>query len=97
MSDLDELTGGLENSITLTTEDGEEETFYVLEETVQNGRTYLLVSDSREGDGECFLLRDKSNPEDAEASFEFVDDDGELEYMARVFQELLRDLGVEIE
>ncbi len=97
MSDLDKMLEGMESSITLRTDDGEEATFYVLEETTQNGETYLLVSDSKEGDGECYLLRDKSSPEDPEASYEFVDDDGELEYMSRVFEELMSDLGVGIE
>ena len=36
-------------------------------------------------------------PEDAEAAYEFVDDDGELEYMSKVFAELMSDLGVDIE
>ena len=49
------------------------------------------------GDGECYLLRDTSKPEDAEAAYEFVDDDGELEYMSKVFAELMSDLGVDIE
>ena len=43
------------------------------------------------------LLRDTSKPEDAEAAYEFVDDDGELEYMSKVFAELMSDLGVDIE
>ena len=54
---LDEL-GGMENSITMQTDDGEEVTFYVLEETKINGENYLLVSDSKEEDGDCFLLKD---------------------------------------
>lgn len=93
---LDEL-GGLENSITMQTDDGEEVTFYVLEETKINGENYLLVSDSREEDGDCFLLKDTSSPEDPEASYEFVEDDMELDYMSRLFEELMSDLGVEIE
>ena len=43
------------------------------------------------------MLRDTSKPEDAEAAYEFVDDDGELEYMSKVFAELMSDLGVDIE
>ena len=56
-----------------------------------------VKSDTKDGDGECYLLRDTSKPEDAEAAYEFVDDDGELEYMSKVFAELMSDLGVDIE
>ena len=93
---LNEIMDGMENTITLQTEDGETVTFYVLEETKMNGENYLLVTDSEEEDGDCYLLRDKSKPEDPEASYEFVEDDGELEYMSRIFEELMSDLGVEI-
>ena len=55
------------------------------------------MSDSKEEAGDCYLLRDKSKPEDPEASYEFVDDDGELDYMSKIFEELMSDLGVEIE
>ena len=89
---LDELNN-MENSITLS----EEVKLYVLEETKLNGESYLLASDTKDGDGECYLLRDTSKPEDAEAAYEFVDDDGELEYMSKVFAELMSDLGVDIE
>lgn len=85
------------NMITLLTDDGEEVSFYVLEETKLNGESFLLVSDSEEEDGECYLLKDKSKPEDTEAAYEFVDDDGEMEYLSKIFAELLGDMDVEIE
>lgn len=97
MDDLNHILDDMENSITLRTDDGEEVKFYVLEETKMNGENYLLVTDSKDEDGDCYLLRDKSKPEDPEASYEFVDDDGELEYMSKIFEELMSDLGVEIE
>lgn len=97
MDHLDNLMDGFENKITLQTEDGESVEFYVLEETKMNGENYLLVTDSKEEDGDCYLLVDKSKPEDPEASYEFVDDDSELEYMSKIFEELMSDMGVEIE
>lgn len=100
MASLDELmkeAEEMENSITLTTEDGEKVTFYVLEETKINGEEYLLVTDSKEEDGECYLLRDTSSPEDPEASYEFVEDDFQLDYLSSLFNELMSDLGVAIE
>lgn len=86
-----------ENMITLLADDGEEVSFYVLEQTQLGGETYLLVSDSEEEDGECYLLKDKSKPEDTEAAYEFVDGDDEMEYLSRIFSELLGDADVEIE
>ena len=56
---LDELNN-MENSITLRDENGEEVKLYVLEETKLNGESYLLASDTKDGDGECYLLRDTS-------------------------------------
>ena len=40
--------------------------FYVLEQTRLGGVDYILVTDSREGDGEALILRDTSAPEAAE-------------------------------
>ena len=48
---LDELNN-MENSITLRDENGEEVKLYVLEETKLNGESYLLASDTKDGDGE---------------------------------------------
>ena len=55
------------------------------------------MTDSKEGDGDCYLLKDKSKPEDAEAVYEFVEEDGELDYLSRIFNELMGDMGIEIE
>lgn len=86
-----------ENRITLTAEDGGETDFYVLEQTQLGGQSYLLVSDSRDEDGTCYLLKDQSGPEDEEAVYEFVDGDDEIEYLSQIFAELLGDADVEIE
>lgn len=86
-----------ENRITLHTDDGEELSLYVLEETTINGENYLLVTESEEEDSDCFLLKDKSNPEDEEAAYEFVEEDGELDYLSRIFAQLMDDTDVEVE
>ena len=80
-----------EKMITLMTEDGEEVEFYVLEETRINGMNYLLVTDAEEDDedGECYVLKDKSKAEDAEALYEFVEDDDEIDYLFKIFTELM--------
>ena len=65
-----------EKMITLETEDGERVDFYVLEETRINGTNYLQVKDSEEDDeeGECYILKDQSKAEDADALYEFVEE-----------------------
>ena len=54
--------------------------FYVVEETKLNGVNYLLVT---EGD------------EDAEALYEFVEDEDELEGLMKIFEQLLEDVDLE--
>ena len=72
--------------------------FFVLEETRINGENYLLVTDSgEEEDGDCYILKDISRPEDAEAVYEFVEEDDELDYLYRIFSELVSDMDIELE
>ncbi len=84
--------------ITLTTSEGEQVEFYVLEETKINGMNYLLVTDAGEEDdeGECYILKDKSRPEEEEAVYEFVEDDNEMDYLFKIFTELMEDADVDI-
>ena len=86
-----------EEKITLQTEDGEFVDFYVLEETRINGMNYLMVTDSEddEEDGECYILKDVSKAEDSDAVYEFVENDDELDYLYRIFTELMEDMEVE--
>ena len=86
------------DKITMFTDSGESVDFYVLEETRINARSYLLVTDAPEGeDGECYILKDVSGQQDAEAVYEFVDDDDELDGVFRVFEQLLSDADVTLE
>lgn len=84
--------------ISMLTDDGGMVDFFVLEETRINGKNYLLVTDSdEEEDGDCYILKDISRPEDAEAVYEFVEDDGELDYLYRIFSELVSDMDIDLE
>ncbi len=88
-----------DKKITLTTEEGEAVDFYVLEETRISNMNYLLVTDAAEEDedGECYILKDMSKLEDSEALYEFVEDDNEIDYLFKIFSELLdgADVGIE--
>lgn len=88
-----------ERMITLETDDGENVDFYVMEETKINGMNYLLVTDVQEDDedGECYILKDMSKAEEAEAVYEFVEDDNEIDYLFKIFSELLEDMDVDLE
>ena len=78
--------------IVFTPEGDEPVRFYVLEQTRLGGIDYILVTDSEEGDGEALILRDSSAMEDAEAVYEIVSDDEELEAVAAVFESMLENV-----
>ena len=82
-------------SITLVGDDGEEIVFYVLEQTRQNGVSYLLVTDTADEDGDCWIMKDSALPESAESAYEFVEDEAELEDMFRIFGELMSDAEID--
>ena len=74
---------------------GEEQVeFFVLEQTRLGGFNYILVSDVEDGDGEALILKDLSEDSDAEAVYEIVTEDAELEAVATVFENLLEDVDL---
>lgn len=69
--------------------------FFVLEQTKINGASYLLVTDSKEDDAECLILKETS--QDAKESvYEIVEDDVELTAVSKVFEKLLDDVEIEM-
>ena len=78
--------------------DGEESVeFFCLEQTIIGAKTYLLVTDEEDGDGEALILRDDSDSKDEEAVYVIVDDDLELEAVAGVFRKLLSEDGIDLD
>ena len=89
----------MEEKIIFVDEDGNEIEMYVIEKTRINNVNYLLVTDD-EGDSEeaeAYILKDISNDEDEEAVYEIVDDESEVDYIGRVFSELLEDIDITTE
>ena len=88
-------------SIPFVTEDGEEVEFYVLEQTTLNGFHYLLVEDGRadpeEEDVVVYIMKGAAGSEDEEemAAYEMVEDEGELQAVYAVFQQMLDDVNFE--
>ena len=80
------------DKILFTGEEGTEE-FYVLEQTMIGGVSYLLVTDTEE-DGDAWIMKDLSAAGEAEAIYEFVEEEQELEAVSRVFAEMLEDIDL---
>lgn len=78
--------------ITFHPEGEEPVEFYVLEQTRIGGYSYILVTDTEEGDGEALILKDLSKDGDEESLFTIVSDDEELEAVAGVFENMLDDV-----
>lgn len=87
-----------ENKIVIVDDDNNEIELYILEETKINGAYYILTTDAEEGeDGECYILKDVSKAEDEEAVYQFVENDDELNFVGKIFAELMSDTEVTIE
>ncbi len=63
--------------------------FYVLEQTRVNNVDYLLVTVDEEGDSDALILKDTSAPEELDAVYQVVEEDEELNAVAKIFAELL--------
>ena len=81
--------------IKFTLTDDETVEFFVLEQTVIGGVSYILVTESDEDEAEALILIDLSGQGEEEAMYEVVEDDGELEAVSKVFQEMLDDVELE--
>lgn len=80
--------------LTFVTDDNENVELYIIEETRANGVNYLLVTDSsdeEDTDARCYILKDTSSEADADAVYEFVEDDTEFDAISRIFAELMDD------
>ncbi len=76
-------------------ETNEKAEFYVLEQTTIRGEDYLLVTVDEEGDSETFKFRETSHEDVQDINYEMVEDDRELEAVAKVFAELVEDVDIE--
>ena len=86
----------MEEKIVLTDDEGNEVEMYVVEETRINNVNYILVTEECDEDEEiAHILKDVSDENDEEAIYEMVEDDSELDYIGRIFSELLEDIDIE--
>ena len=80
--------------IKITAEDGEIIELFVIEQTRLEGINYLLVTETEDEEAEAYILKDISSDDDKEAVYEFVDDDNELDTLAKLFSELIEDTEI---
>lgn len=81
--------------VTFRAPDSEESVeFYVVEQTRMNGTDYLLVTVEEDGDSDAFILKDVSTKEEKDSMYEIVESEEELEYMSKIFAELLEDVDI---
>ena len=80
--------------ITITAEDGENIELFVVEQTRMNGMNYLLVTETEDEEAEAYMLKDISTEGDTDAVYEFVEDEDELDALAKVFSELIEDADI---
>ena len=55
---------------------------------------YLLATEEETEDSEAWILKELSTEEN-DLIYEFVEDDVEFDAIARVFEEMLEDVGIE--
>lgn len=65
--------------------------FYVLEQTRISNVDYLLVTVDETEDTDALILKDISQSQDADALYEIVEEEAELNAVAKVFSELIGD------
>lgn len=81
-----------ESRIVMADDEGGTIELYVLEQTRINGMDYILATDAEDDeDGECYILKDISGDDTDEALYQFVENDDELDYMFKIFTELMDD------
>ena len=76
-------------------DDGEVLELYLLEHTRLMGEEYILASDVEQGDGNCYILKERSADDSGEAVYEWVEDENVLDNLLSVFAELLEDVDLE--
>ena len=78
--------------ILFTGENGEKVEFFVIEEAKLNGTTYLLVTESEDEDDEeamAYIMKQVAQSSDKDLTYEFVEDEKEIEAVAGLLEELL--------
>jgi len=77
--------------------DDEEVEFYVLEQTRIGGFHYLLVVDTiDEEEAQALILKEQLDEDEEMSTYIIVDDDAELDYISKIFEELADDIDIRL-
>ncbi len=88
----------MDEKIIFIDDEGKEVEMFVIEETRINNVNYLLVTDDDDSEeAEAYILKDVSEEQDQEAVYEIVSDESEIDYIGKIFSELLEDIDIEKE
>lgn len=89
----------MEEKIVFIDDEDKEIEMFVIEETRINNVNYILVTDDdgEDEEAEAYILKDISDEGDEEAVYEIVDDESEIDYIGKIFSELLEDIDVTVE
>lgn len=87
-------------TVPFTTVDGETVEMYVLEETTLQGVHYILVTEDLSDDSEeavvMIMKEEKQQKEDEFAVYGIVENEDELQAVAKIFAELMEDVDFQI-
>ena len=76
--------------ILFTGENGEKVEFFVIEEAKLNGTNYLLVTENEDADeAMAYIMKQVARTSDKDLTYEFVEDEKEIEAVAGLLEELL--------
>lgn len=86
----------MEEKIVFIDDDGNEIEMFVIEETRINNVNYILVTegDDESEEAEAYILKDIADDEEEEAVYELVEDESEIDYIGKIFSELLEDIDI---
>lgn len=68
--------------------------FFCLEQTQINNQNYLLVTEDEDGDTDAYILKETAS-EGEEIIYEMVENDSEIEAIAKIFAELMEEVDLE--
>ena len=80
--------------VTFQKNENETVEYYILEQTRISGVNYLLVTDTKEGDGEAVILKEISEAEDEIGGYTDDLTEEEFEAVVPIFENLLEDLDL---
>ena len=83
------------NKIILIDDEGNEEEFYIEEQTRVYGKNYILVSTEQESEADALILKDLYEASTEEAAYVDVEDESELAAVMKIFEEMLDDIDIQ--